>query len=58
MDDTESRLRLQNCLQKFIDRVEELKNEDDPTGDGFTREFKVGVVSKRFVVIIFLTAVR
>ncbi|KAL4226689.1 protein tyrosine phosphatase [Mactra antiquata] len=38
---TEKTLNLQISLQKFIDHVEELTGEDDPTGDGFTREFKV-----------------
>lgn len=40
-DNIDRTLKLQECLQNFIDRVESLRNEDDPTGDGFTREFKV-----------------
>lgn len=36
-------LKLQECLQSFIERVEQLRNEDDPSGDGFSREFRVRV---------------
>ncbi|XP_060589350.1 tyrosine-protein phosphatase non-receptor type 12-like isoform X2 [Ruditapes philippinarum] len=41
IDDSESTLRLQKCLQTFIFHVDDLIHEDDPSGDGFTREFKV-----------------
>jgi len=41
----ENTLKLQRCLQNFIAHVDDLRNEDDPSGDGFTREFRVGVVS-------------
>ncbi|XP_045165297.2 tyrosine-protein phosphatase non-receptor type 12-like isoform X1 [Mercenaria mercenaria] len=40
-DVVESTLRLQKCLQTFIYHVDELREEDDPSGDGFTREFRV-----------------
>jgi len=34
-------VKLTECLHSFIDRVEQLRDEDDPSGDGFSREFKV-----------------
>lgn len=40
-DVIESTFRLQKSLQTFIYHVEDLLNEDDPSGDGFTREFRV-----------------
>lgn len=39
-DSVDSTLFLQSSLQKFIDHVRDLENEDDPSGDGFTREFR------------------
>ena len=51
-DDVESTLHLQKCLQKFIAHVNDLKNEDDPGGDGFDREFRV---RGRLKIILFIT---
>ncbi|WAR25480.1 PTN12-like protein [Mya arenaria] len=40
-DIEESTRKLEECLNTFIDHVEKLRNEDDPSGDGFTREFRI-----------------
>lgn len=41
VDRIDTTLKLQECLQNFINKVEALRDEDDPSGDGFTREFRV-----------------
>ena len=42
MDESERKaLKLQEILHKFNDRVDELRNAEDPGGNGLTAEFRV-----------------
>ena len=44
MDDPDRKaLKLQEILRRFNDRVDELRNAEDPGGNGLTAEFRVRI---------------